>query len=138
MNGLLLLRVGAWILIALGTAHSGAWLTTTPPANDTERQLLQLMTGYKRDLMGSTRSTFEIVQGFNIAFSIFSWMLGSLALIAAKRWQADLKLFAWFYAAWLVVLTGLSVFYWFIAPTAFLAAALAAFALAGWWLPQGR
>jgi len=51
-----LFKTGAVFLLLLGLVHSLSLFEKPVPANDTERQLLDLMSNYKFNLMGSARS----------------------------------------------------------------------------------
>ena len=102
------------------------------PANDTERQLLDLMTNYKFNLLGSLRSMYELMRGFSIVFMLSALLLGVLALLLSGERAALLKRVAAVTTVWLVLVTAISLQYFFIIPTSFLAVALLLFALA--WL----
>lgn len=103
------------------------------PLNDTERQLFQLMNTYQRDLMGSMRTTTELLNGFSLTFSILPAGIAMLNLMLAGRFRGDadmLRSAARINAAiWGGMLVN-SLVYWFAAPTVFVAAATLLFALA--------
>ena len=102
------------------------------PANDTERQLLDLMTNYKFNLLGSLRSMYDLMRGFSTVFMLSALVLGVLALLLSGERAALLKRVAAVTTVWLVLVTAISLHYFFIVPTSFLAVALLLFALA--WL----
>ena len=63
-------KTGAWTLLLLGAVHSLSLLEKPTPANDAERQLLDLMANYKFNLMGSVRSMADLMRGFSISFMV--------------------------------------------------------------------
>lgn len=121
---------GAMALLILGAVHSLSLFSSFPQSNDTERQLAVLMANYKFDLMGSMRSTGDLMRGFSIAFMLGVLALGALDLALVRERAALLKRVALVNALWLASMTALSLRYFFAAPTSFLAAALVLFVLA--------
>ena len=75
---------GAWLLL-LGGVHSLSFFNPLVPGNETERQLLTLMTGYKFNLMGSMRSMDNLLTGFSLAFMLAALALGALALALRRQ-----------------------------------------------------
>jgi hypothetical protein len=61
------------------------------PANDTERQLFDLATGYKFNLMGSMRSMDNMLRGFSISFMVGMLGLGVIDLVLARERSGLLK-----------------------------------------------
>jgi len=101
------------------------------PANETERQLFALMTGYAFDLMGSMRSMDNLFRGFSIAFVLSMFGMGSLSLIVSGERAGLVKKAAFANTLWRAALTMVSLRYFFPAPTAFFVLALLLF-LAAW------
>jgi hypothetical protein len=130
-----LFKTGAVLLVLLGLAHSFSLFEKPAAANDTERQLLDLMTNYKFNLMGSLRSTADLMRGFSVLFMVASLGLGVLDLLLSRERAGMLKRVALINAIWLAAMTGVSLRYFFVAPTSFLAAAMLIFALAWLKLP---
>lgn len=131
-----LFTAGAILLIVMGLVHSLSLIKAPVPANDTERQLLDLMSNYKFDLMGSLRSMQNLMTGFSISFMLAALGLGAVDF-ALRRERAELlKRIALVNALWLAAMTTVSLRYFFAAPTSFLAAALLIFLLATLTLPQ--
>jgi len=130
-----LFKAGAIVLILLGLVHSLSLVHPMVPTNDTEKQLLELMTKYRFDLMGSPRSMQELLQGFSISFMVWAIGLGILDLALSRERPALLKRLALINAIWLIVMTATSLRYFFLAPTAFLATELLLFVLAWVLLP---
>lgn len=128
-------KSGGVFLMLLGLVHSISFFKKLAPANDTERQLLGLMTSYKFNLMGSLRSMDNLFQGFSVAFMLAALGMGALALAVSNERTSLLKRVALIIAIWLAVMTGVSLHYFFPAPTSFLAVALLLFVLAWLRLP---
>jgi hypothetical protein len=127
-----LFKTGAGVLLLLGLAHSLSLFEKPVPANDTERQLLDLMANYKFNIMGSMRSANDFERGFSIAFIVGMLGLGVLDLALARERSGLLKRVALINAIWLGAMTAVSLRYFFIVPTSFLGIAFLIFGLA--WL----
>ena len=127
---------GAILLIILGLVHSLSLIKAPVPSNDTERQLLDLMSNYKFDLMGSQRSMDHLFRGFSISFMLAALGFGVLDLVLRRERTQLLKRIALVNALWLSAMTGVSLRYFFAAPTSFLVAALLVFLLAWLTLPS--
>ena len=128
-------KSGGAFLILLGLVHSISLFKKLVPANDTERLVLNLMAGYKFNLMGSLRSMDNLFQGFSVAFMLAALGMGALALAVSNERTGLLKRVALLIVIWLAVMTGVSLHYFFPAPTSFLAVALLLFVLAWLRLP---
>jgi hypothetical protein len=133
-----LFKTGGIMLLVIGLVHSISLFEPLAPANDTEKQLLDLMTNYKFDLMGSMRSMSDLVRGFSIAFMLGAFVLGALDLLLSRERTGLLKRVALTNAIWLAAMTAISVRHFFIVPTSFLAVTLLIFALAWLKLPADR
>jgi putative Mn2+ efflux pump MntP len=128
-------KSGGVFLILLGLVHSLSFFEKLVPANDRERQLLDLMSSYKFNLMGSLRSMDNLLQGFGVTFMLAALGMGALTLAVSNERTSLLKRVALVIAIWLAVMTGVSLHYFFAAPTSFLVAALLLFVLAWLRLP---
>jgi|SRR5579862_5383268 len=133
-----LFQAGALLLLLLGIVHSLSLFEKLIPANATEKQLLDLMVNYKFNLMGTTRSMADLLRGFSISFMLSVLGLGILDLLLSRERVALLKRLALINAAWLAAMTGVSLRYFFAAPTSFLTAPLLFFTLAWLKLPGER
>jgi hypothetical protein len=131
-----LFTAGAVWLLVLGLVHSLSLLGTPVPANDTERQLLDLMSHYQFNVMGSMRSMDNFMRGFSISFMLATLVMGSLDLVLRGESAGLLKRVALVNAIWLAVQAAVSLRYFFVAPTSFLIVALLIFALAWLKLPR--
>lgn len=107
-------------MIVFGLVHSVSLIHDPVPANDTERQLLDLATNYKFNLLGSFRSFAELQRGFSIAFMLSVWGVGALDLLLVGERSPLLKRVAAVNTIWVAVMTAISVRYFFVAPTSFL------------------
>ena len=130
-----LFKAGTVALLILGLVHSLSLIRELVPANETERQLLGLMSSYKFNLLGSLRSMDDLVRGFSVSF-----MLGALgfALFDLLLWGERpglLKRAALANIIWLAAMTAVSLRYFFVIPTSFLAVTLLIFVLAWLKLP---
>jgi hypothetical protein len=131
-----LFTAGSIWLVLLGFVHSLSLFGRPSPANDTERQLLDLMSNYKFNVMGSMRSMDNFLRGFSIAFMLAVLVIGALGLVLSRERALLLKRVALINAVWLAVMIAVSLRYFFLMPTSFLAVALLIFALAWLMLPS--
>lgn len=127
-----LFTAGAVLLLLLGLVHSLSLIGKSVPANDTERQLLDLMSNYKFNVMGSMRTMDNFLRGFSISFMLGLFCIGGLDLALAHERSGLLKRVALINCVWLAAMTAVDLRYFFVAPTSFLAVALIIFAAA--WL----
>jgi hypothetical protein len=126
---------GAVLLILLAMVHSLSLLEKPNPLNDTERQLQELMSSYKFNVMGSMRSMDNFLRGFSISFMLGVFCVGVVDLVLARERAGLLKRVALIHTIWLAAMTAVGLRYFFVASTSFLAAALLIFALAWLKLP---
>ena len=130
-----LFRTGACFLILLGIVHSVSLFEKLAPANDTERVLFGLMDSYKLNLMGSHRSMSDLLTGFSVSFMIAAFGFGVFDIFLWNERAALLKRMALANMLWLAAMLGVSLYYFFAAPTSFLVVALLIFILAWFKLP---
>ncbi len=130
-----LFKTGAAMLILLGLVHSFSLFQKPIPANETERQLLDLMANYRFDLIGSVRSMNDLMRGFSVSFMVAAFGFGVFDLLLSRERAGLLKRVALINTIWLAVMTAVSLHYFFVLPTSFLAAALLIFILAWLKLP---
>ena len=114
-----------FLLFAL--AHLAGHFLQSPPANDTERKLLELMKGYAFPFPGAQRTMWDLFSGFSLMLSAQSAALGVIGwLVPPQRRMAIV------FTAASAVCTVLSLAYFFAIPTACLALATLLFSLAAW------
>ena len=131
-----LFTAGAVWLLLMGLVHSLSLLGRPVPANDTERQLLELMAHYKFNVMGSMRSMDNFLRGFSTSFMLAALVMGALDLALSGERAGLLKRVALVNAIWLAAMTAVSLRYFFAVPISFLAIGLVIFALAWLKLPR--
>lgn len=130
-----LFTIGAVVLLLLGLVHSLSLFGKPAPANDTERQLLDLMSNYKFNVMGAMRSMDNFLRGFSISFMLGVLALGAIDLALCRERAGLLKRVALINTLWLAAMIAVSLRYFFIFPTSFLVTALVIFAAAWLKLP---
>jgi hypothetical protein len=120
-----LFRIGALVLTVLGVAHLLYFVAgkDVKPLNGTEFQIEQLMYGYRSNIMGAMRTQGEIFDGMSLGFAVFMFTLAAIGFTSPVRRKTAVVI-----AVSLTVMLGISLTYWFIMPTSFLAAALLCFA----------
>jgi hypothetical protein len=130
-----LFNAGAVALLLLGLVHSFSLISEPVPANDTEKQLLDLMSSYKFNLMGSLRNMAGLLRGFSVSFMMAALGFGVFDLMLSRERAGLLKRAALINIIWLATMTAVSLHYFFILPTSFLAVTLFIFGLAWLKLP---
>src|SRR5277367_2022127 len=98
---------GVW-LVLIGLVHALSLIGKQVPANDTERQLLELMTNYRFDLMGSTRSMGELLRGFSVSFMLAGLFIGALDLVLSREREGLLKRVALVNVIWVAAMTAVA------------------------------
>jgi hypothetical protein len=126
---------GAVLLLLIGVVHSTSFFETPKPANDTEKQLLTLMSAYHFNLAGSSRSMNDLLRGFSMSFMLAALCFGGLDLVVRGERTGLLKHVALVNSLWLAAMIVVSLRYFFIVPTSFLGVTLLAFILAWIKLP---
>ena len=127
-----LFTMGALLLLLMGVVHSLSLFGKAVPANDTERQLLELMANYKFNLMGSMRSMDKLLRGFSISFMIAIIGLGVLDFSLRRERPELLRRVVLINTIWLAAMLAISLRYFFVLPTTFLGTSIVIFGLA--WL----
>jgi hypothetical protein len=127
-------QFGCWAAIATAAVHvAGSLAGFGPPANDTERQLQSLMTGYRFVLPGGASRTFmDLFGGMNLAFAVLLVAIGAVGLMVHRRARHDTTLMLGIsrvLALTCVALLVISLARFFIVPTMFMALLTTCFAL---------
>ena len=128
-------KAGATALLILGLVHSLSLIREQVPANETERQLLGLMSSYRFNLMGSIRTMNDLVRGFSISFMLAALGFALFDLLLFRERAGLLKRAALANIIWLAAMTAVALRYFFIIPTSFLSVTLLIFVLAWLKLP---
>ena len=121
-----LFRIGALILALCGSAHLLGFLASKSAKavnNPIEFQLRELMYGYKANIMGTMRTQGEIFDGLNLSFGILLLTLAALGFTMPVQRKTGIVI-----AVSMAAMLGVSLTYWFIMPTSFIAAALLCYA----------
>jgi hypothetical protein len=124
------------VLVALGLVHllGHHMLTTSQGDTDAERQMLALMRSNPQNMgLGMMRTTFDILAGFSLYFSVSSLGLGLIGLVVRRHASAApglLRQTAIAYAGTYGIATAVGLRYWFPAPLFFLALAFVCFVAA--------
>ncbi len=126
------------MLIVIAAVHSISLFQKPMVRNDSEKQLMELMTTYRFTVMGSVRTMNDFLRGFSISFGLASLGFGVLDFTLRRERAALLKPVALVNVIWLAVMTGVSWHYFFAAPTSFLAATMLIFVLAWVKLPAAE
>jgi hypothetical protein len=134
-SGRRLFKAGALWLLILGAVHSTSLFIKQVPANDIERQILDLMTSYRFNLTGSLRSMSDLMRGFSVAFMLAPLAFGVLDLMLSRERAGLLKRVALVQIIWLAAMIVVALRYFFAVPLSFLVVALLIFALAWLKLP---
>jgi hypothetical protein len=130
-----LFTIGGIWLLGLGLVHSLSLFAKQTPANDSERQLLDLMVNYRFNVLGSMRSMDDFLRGFSTSFMLAALVVGALNLAVVRERVGLLRRIALVNVLWLAAMTAVSLRYFFILPTSFLALALLIFVSAWLTLP---
>jgi len=133
-----LFKAGAVALLILGAVHSISFFQKLLPSNDTEKQLLDLMSSYKFNLAGSLRSMDNLLTGFSMCFMLAALALGAFDLLLSGERAGLLKRAALVNILWLAAMTAVSLRYFFVVPASFLTVTLVVFILAWLKLPAER
>jgi hypothetical protein len=133
---------GCWTTIGTAVLHLAGHLAgPQAPANDTERQLIELATTYRSVLPGGTdRSLMDFVDGFSLMLPVLLVAIGGAGIAVQKRGRHDGALMlavARIFAITSVVLLGLSILKFFIVPTMCFAAMATCFLVASVEAPAG-
>jgi len=133
-----LFKTGAVALVIVGLVHSLSLFQKQIPANETEKQLLDLMSNYKFNVVGSQRSMADFLRGFSVCFMLAALGFGFFDLLLFRERAGLLKRAALANIIWLAAMTAVSLHYFFIVPTSFLVATLLIFAPDWLKLPSER
>jgi hypothetical protein len=126
-----LIRLGALILVLTGLAHAMGELSGPPQArNDTERQLLDLMTHYEFDIAGRTLTTGRIVSGYSwfMAATLVIIGVGAFFMMRGAATHSAKRTVAGFLVTFSAAIFVIAVIFWFIIPIAMIGLAFTCFA----------
>jgi hypothetical protein len=132
---LTIFTIGCWVAIITAAVHMAAHVSgPAEPANDTERRLMELATTHRMSMPGgSERSLMDFMDGFSLAFSVLLVLVGGVGLIVRQRCHKDgaaMMAVSRALAGGGLALVVISLSYWFIVPSMFLALMTFCFAFA--------
>ena len=135
MRQLRFFKFGCWAAAITAVVHLVGFVSGgLQPANDTEQALLDTARNYQFPLPGGTRrSLMDITDGFSLSFSLFMATIAGLGFLIARRGAGDPVLMTSAtrtLAAFSLVLFVISLWYWFLIPTLFIATVALGFVLA--------
>jgi hypothetical protein len=126
---------GAVLLVLISAVHSISLFQKPMIRNESEKQLVDLMTNYRFTIMGSARTMNDFVRGFSISFGLATLGFAVLDFAACRERAQLLKTVALCNVLWLAAMTVISWHYFFAVPASFLTMTLIIFALAWVKLP---
>jgi hypothetical protein len=129
---------GAMWLVLISAVHSISLFRRPLIRNESEKQLVELMTNYRFTIMGSVRTMNDFFQGFSIAFGLATLGFAALDFAVSRERAQLLKRVALCNVLWLAALTAISWHYFFAVPASFLTVALIIFFLAWVKLPAAE
>ena len=93
---LVVFRIGCLAAVLAAAVHlAGHLLGPQAPANETERELVELATSYRFTLPGgTTRALMDFLDGFSLIFSVQLAALGGAGYLVQKRAAGDALLMA--------------------------------------------
>jgi uncharacterized caspase-like protein len=135
MRQLRFFKFGCWAAALTAVVHLvGCVSGGLQPANETEQALLDTARNYQFPLPGGTRrSLMDITDGFSLSFALFLATIAGLGFLIARRGADDPVLMTSAtrtLAAFSLVLFVISLWYWFLIPTLFIATVALGFVLA--------
>ena len=88
MNYKTFFKFGSWVLIATAGIHMLSFIGQPEPANETERQLLDLMRNYKQDLgFGIMRITQDIFNFLSLCMPFLCLFAGISNLLLVRHFD---------------------------------------------------
>ena len=128
-------KFGCWAAAITAAVHLVGFISGGLQAsNETEQALLDTARNYQFPLPGGTRrSLMDITDGFNLSFSLFLGTVAGVGFLIARRGVQDPILMTAAtraLAAFSLVLFVISLWYWFLIPTLFIAAMALGFVMA--------
>ena len=135
MRQLRFFKFGCWAAAITAAVHLVGFVSGgLQPANEVEQALLDTARNYQFPLPGGTRrSLMDITDGFSLSFALFLATIAGLGFLIARRGVGDPVLMTSAtrtLAAFSLVLFVISLWYWFLIPTLFIATVALGFVLA--------
>ncbi|HEY7474049.1 MAG TPA: hypothetical protein VH679_03495 [Vicinamibacterales bacterium] len=135
MRQLRLFKFGCWSAAITAAVHLLAFVSGgLQPENETEQALLDTARNYQFPLPGGTRrSLMDLMDGFSLSFALFLGTIAGVGFLIARRGVQDpifMTAATRSLAAFSLVLFVISLWYWFLIPTLFVASMALGFVLA--------
>jgi hypothetical protein len=80
-----LFRAAAILQILIAVGHVTGHFAMPRPANETERQLIAMMSSYEKAVAGGKMSILETYDGLNLCYALFFLLVGALNLTLHKN-----------------------------------------------------
>jgi hypothetical protein len=90
-TGLRLFFTGAVVQILVAIGHLVGHFTIPRPANETEKQLVLMMSSYQKEVAGGKMSILEAYDGLNVSYALFFLFAGNTNLIVLRKQKSLLK-----------------------------------------------
>jgi len=126
-------KIGCYVLILTCLLHLVGHFREAIPADETEKQMLDLMTNYQVKVGSGAVTMMGIYKGFSLTFSLLFLWTGVFSLFLVKQLGDNVALMrkiAIINTGALAILTGISLYYFFFIPTTCIVLALIFFVLA--------
>jgi hypothetical protein len=126
-------KIGCYVLIATCFLHLFGHFQEPIAQNETEQQLLDLMTNYTMNIGSETITMMGLQKGFSLLFSLLMLWPGVLGLYLAKTLQGQtkhLRTINFMYVGAMSIETAISLTYFFIIPTTCIVLGLLFFVIA--------
>ena len=124
-------RIGCIALLLTACLHMVGHFHGATATNDTEKQLLDMMTNYKMNIGSDVITMMGLQKGFSLLFTVLLVWPGALGLYLAKTVTTQaLRNVNFMYAGAMITETIISQIYFFIVPTACVAIATLFFVIA--------
>jgi len=103
-----LIVAGAVLLVLMSAVHSISLLQKPMIRNESEKQLVGLMTNYRFTVMGSVRTMNDFVRGFSISFGLATLGFAVLDFAVCRERAQLLKRAVLCNVLWLAAMTVIS------------------------------
>src|SRR5258706_3867474 len=128
---------GAVMLVLMSAVHSISLFQKPMIRNESERQLVELMTNYRFTIMGSVRTMNDFFRGFSIAFGLATLGFAALDFAVCRERAQLLKRVTLCNVLWLAAMTAASWLYFFAVSASLLTGTMINFLLAWVQLASG-
>jgi hypothetical protein len=126
-------KAGSYTLVVVSISHLIGQFWLTRPANNTERELMHLMTSYEKKIAGGSLSMMEVQDGLSLSYALFFLFAGCMNLFLAQAIHDNsvLKPISLINALTFFVGAVISILYFFWLPVVSFTLPMVCFTLAG-------